>query len=176
MTIHIETERLRLRDFTNEDLDDCWRLSSIEEVMRYTAQSIPSRSEMQQIIEKEIMGDYEKHGFGFWIMELKSTGEFMGYCGLKRWQKDNDEVVIGYRMFKKFWGKGYASEATIPCVEYGFNKLGLNRIAGYAHPDNLGSVKVLRKLHMEQCTTLTIKGVEYLGFELSREKWLTSKN
>jgi len=72
----------------------------------------------------------------------------MGWCGLKYLSEQN-EVDVGYRFMKKFWGFGYATEAALACIEYGFARLDLHRIVGRALPANLGSIKVLEKCGME---------------------------
>jgi RimJ/RimL family protein N-acetyltransferase len=68
--------------------------------------------------------------------------EFLGWCGLK-YLFETNEVDLGYRFMKKFWGKGYATEAALACIEYGFATLNLHQIVGRALPGNLASIKVL---------------------------------
>jgi RimJ/RimL family protein N-acetyltransferase len=84
------------------------------------------------------MADYTKHGFGRWVVALKTTGEMVGWAGLK-FLEESKEVDIGYRLLSEFWGKGYATEASRPCIEYGFKQLGLNTIIAFVLPDNSAS-------------------------------------
>ena len=80
---------------------------------------------------------------------MKNIGnEFIGFAGLK-YLDDMDEVDLGYRFAKEYWGKGIATEAAKACVDYGFNKLGLSRIIAMVLPQNKGSIRVLEKLNFK---------------------------
>jgi RimJ/RimL family protein N-acetyltransferase len=74
--------------------------------------------------------------------------EFIGWCGLK-YLPETNEVDLGYRFMKKFWGNGYATEAALACIEYGFTRLNLRLVVGRALPANLASIKVLEKCGMK---------------------------
>jgi [ribosomal protein S5]-alanine N-acetyltransferase len=78
---------------------------------------------------------------------LKQDLAFIGWCGLK-YRAELREIDLGYRFIKKYWGKGYATEAAFACMRYGFEKLGLQRIVGRALPPNATSVKGLEKCGM----------------------------
>ncbi len=79
-------------------------------------------------------------------MTLKD-GTFLGWCGLKYFP-ETDEVDLGYRFMKKYWGKGYATESSRACLNYGFHELKLKRIMAKAMPENKDSLKVMQKLGM----------------------------
>ena len=74
-------------------------------------------------------------------------GTYLGWCGLKYFP-EQEEVDLGYRLKKKFWGQGYATEASRACLDYGFHQLGLGRIIAKVMPENLASLKVVQKLRM----------------------------
>jgi RimJ/RimL family protein N-acetyltransferase len=86
-------------------------------------------------------------------VHVKSTLEFLGWCGLK-YRSELNEIDLGYRFKKDGWGKGYATEAAYASIQYGFEKIGLRRIVARAEIDNIGSWKVL-----EKC------GLTYIGDE-----------
>jgi ribosomal-protein-alanine N-acetyltransferase len=91
------------------------------------------REEIHKRIEQNVMGDYEKYGYGRYAVILKETDEFIGFSGLKYLEELN-EVELGYRFLRKCWGKGIATEAGRPFIEYGFGELGLKKIIGLVHP------------------------------------------
>lgn len=140
----LETERLRLREMTPDDAEFGYLLNLDEDVVRYTGdKSFESIDEARFFMSK--YDSYKKYGYGRWACELKTTSELVGWCGLK-----NDEGVIdlGYRFFKKDWGKGYATESSIACLEYGHTALKMPAIIAKAANDNPASLRVMQKIGM----------------------------
>ena len=82
---------------------------------------------------------------GRWAIHLKSNDEFIGWCGLKHIIEEN-EIDLGYRLFEKYWGNGYASEAAKATLDYGVNNLKLTNIIARAAKDNVASINVIKKL------------------------------
>lgn len=145
--LHIETNRLILRPFTLDDIEDSYQMNLDSEVSKYTGDGgVVSRDEIVRRIMEDVLGDYEKYGFGRLAVELKESNKFIGFCGLK-YLNDLKEVDLGYRYMSKYWGKGYATESAKACIEYGFKKLKLNKIIAMVLPENIASVKVLEKLN-----------------------------
>ncbi len=144
MSFIIETSRLRLREFTPEDAALMYELNFDPEVVHYTGNGAFESIEAAEIFIRNYP-DYQKNGFGRWIMFTKDTNEFIGWCGLKL---VDGEVDLGYRLLKKHWNKGYASEAAIACLDFGFNTLNLKRIIARADRDNIASIRVMEKIGM----------------------------
>ncbi|KAB2916863.1 MAG: GNAT family N-acetyltransferase [Bacteroidetes bacterium] len=142
--IIIETPRLCLYEFTESDAPDFYELNADPEVMRYTGDKAFATVEEARDLVRNYK-QYELRGYGRWTMIHKQTGEFIGWCGL-RYFEDWQETDIGYRLHRRFWNQGYATEAGKACIEYGFNQLSLPRIIGRARKDNLASIRVLEKL------------------------------
>ena len=88
----------------------------------------------------------------------------MGWCGLK-YRPELDEVDLGYRYHKAFWGKGYATEAARASLEYGFNEAKLQRIVGRAEHANIGSLKVLEKCGMQYIGDEAVDGCDVRTYE-----------
>lgn len=144
MTKILETPRIYLREMTPEDAENAYWLNLDPEVLQYTGDDpFESVEEAREFLEK--YESYRTYGFGRWAMILKETGEYLGWCGLK-YTPELDEFDIGYRLLKKFWGKGYATEAAEACLELGFNHFGMQTIVGRAMPENGASVRVLEKI------------------------------
>jgi RimJ/RimL family protein N-acetyltransferase len=143
MKIILETERLLLREFTPKDGFHFYHLNNDPDVVKYTGNSaFSSLEEANKFILN--YNDYKLNGFGRWAVLLKDTNEFLGWCGLK-FEEEKNEIDLGFRFYKKYWRKGYATESAIACVNYGFNKLKLKEIVGRAYLENKASISVLKK-------------------------------
>ncbi|TSJ42520.1 GNAT family N-acetyltransferase [Fluviicola chungangensis] len=154
----IETPRLFLREMTPDDAENAYMLNLDPEVLRYTGDDpFEGVEEARKFLEN--YESYQKYGFGRWAMILKETGEYLGWCGLK-YTPELDEFDIGYRLMKKFWGKGYATEAAEACLDLGFNQFGMETIVGRAMPENGASVRVLEKIGLTYLKNRMTNGTE----------------
>lgn len=142
--IIIETPRLYLYEMAEADAADFYELNADPEVMRYTG-DVPFTDveDARQLVVN--YHQYQLRGYGRWTIIHKQTGEFIGWCGL-RYIEDWQETDVGYRLLRRFWNQGYATEAAKACIEYGFCQLHLSRIIGRTHKNNLASIRVLEKL------------------------------
>ena len=148
MNVVIETERLLLRTFTMNDVQLIYDLNSDSNVTRYTHDLITSREQAKEILEKVILPQYALYNHGRWAVHTKNDLEFIGWCGLK-YRFERNEVDLGYRFKTTAWGKGFATEGAYATLDYGFNKLNIQKIAGRAVPENVGSWRVLEKIGMQ---------------------------
>src|SRR5713101_4063847 len=132
----LETERLLLREFVPEDVDPLAAVLSDPETMRYYPAAL-DRAGVAAWIERN-QRRCADDGHGLWAMVLKSSGEVVGDCGLTRQTVDgSDEIEIGYHVRRDLWGRGYAPEAARACRDYGFARLGVNRLISLIRPENL---------------------------------------
>ena len=163
--IIIQTERLVLRQFRFKDAKNLFKLNDDPEVMLYTGDP-PFKSEKGARIFIENYGHYQKHGFGRWAVILKDNSDFIGWCGFKQ---HVDYVDLGFRFYKKYWGKGYATEAAIGCLDYGLDHLDLEEVVGRVASKNKASIRVLEKLGMTFWKEDECNGIEnslYFRLEL----------
>lgn len=145
MKITLETERLYLREFTIDDAQLLIDLNSSIDVTRYTGDGpVKDMEEAKRILTDIIFPQY-KNNIERWAVHLKSTDEFIGWCGLK-YLVETDEIDLGYRFFKTHWGKGYASESARAVLDYGVNKLQLKNIIARAAKANTASINVIKKM------------------------------
>ena len=148
MNIIIETNRLLLRNFTLDDAALIYELNLDPEVTLYTGDPIQDINQAQDVLEQTILPQYALYNHGRWAVHVKPTQKFIGWCGLKA-RPERNEIDLGYRLMKKAWGNGYATEAAYACLKYGFEKLNLQRIVGRAMPENTASLRVLEKCDMQ---------------------------
>ena len=152
----LETERLILRELIPEDANLIFELNADKEVVKHTGdQSFNSIKEAREFLCN--YQDYKLNGFGRWGVFIASNNEFIGWCGLKL--HHDGFVDIGFRLMKKYWNKGFATEAASGCLRYGFEQLNLREIFARVAEENKASIKVLEKLNMIFVRKETCNGI-----------------
>lgn len=143
----IETERLVLRAITYDDKEELFQLHTDPEVQKWTGE--PVVESMEEIEEAIAIRhhDYKTYGFGRLATIEKETSAFIGWAGLT-YLPEFDKVDIGYRFKKKYWGMGFATEASKAIIDHGFNVLNLDLIIAIAMPGNKASIRVMEKVGM----------------------------
>lgn len=154
MKIFIETPRLLIREMLPDDLEGMFIMDSDPEVHKYLGnQPVKDIETIKQVIEF-VRRQYKDFGIGRWSVIDKSTQEFMGWTGFKFNTEERNGHVnyidIGYRLQKRHWGKGIASECAESCMQYGLNELKYDKILAAAHIDNIASNKVLQKIGLSK--------------------------
>ena len=141
----LETGRLLLREFVPGDADALAAVISDPETMRFYPQPV-DRAGVESWIERN-RRRYRDDGHGLWAMVLKASGEVIGDCGLTRQTVDAvDEIEIGYHVRHDLWGRGLAPEAAGACRDYGFERLGAERLISLIRPENSPSRRVAEKV------------------------------
>jgi len=171
------TARLRLRMWRREDADAFAELNAQPEVMRYLRDGAPMSREDSDRLLDACEEHWRRHGFGLWAVELRGSGEFVGFTGLAYptfLPEVMPDVEVGWRLAHRFWKRGYATEGGRAALTYGFDQLGLERVVSIARLDNLASRRVMEKLgmrpdrearHPELGTLLSVHAI-------TRERWL----
>lgn len=146
----INSERIYLRAFTLEDLNLLHCLNSDPEVMEFIKK--PESLEESEESLKRCISYYEGNGLGIWAMHLIDTDEFIGLFIFRPYENSED-IELGYRLHKKFWGKGYASEMTNTIIDYAFDVLEIPELFAVTMPGNINSEKVLKKCGFRKAGT-----------------------
>ena len=158
----IKTARLTLRSFTLQDAEPLHYILIIPGVLEYFPSSDPPGLErVQKLVERQI-NHWEDHNYGWWAVEPTGAGELIGWSGLQ-YLPETDEIEIDYLLSKLYWGKGLATESAIAGLDYGFNSLGIEKIIGIVHPENVASQKVLEKIGLR-----FQEQTEYFGLECDK--------
>lgn len=136
--MYLETDRLILREYTMDDFDFIYKILSDEETMQHYPHPFDGKK-VKYWIEWNIE-NYEIYGFGLWAVILKETGELIGDCGITM-QNIGGKIKpeIGYHIHKKYWRRGYGSEAAKKCRDYIFENTPFNIIYSYMKYTNVGS-------------------------------------
>lgn len=153
----IETPRLLLREFRTQDLAALHALVADPAVMRFS-DGIESEADAGRRLDG-YREAYVRHGFGKWAVVHKESARVIGYCGFGIEEFDGQrEPELGFRLAPKFWGLGLASEAALACSQHAFATLGFQRFLGFAHPENIASIRILEKLGMRHLGNRTFHG------------------
>ncbi len=142
------SKRLVFRQFNIDDAALIHRMNSDPLVLKYVHE-LPSTPERAlERLQNSILPHYDQYGYGRWAVQLKEGNDFIGWCGLK-FRPERKETDLGYRFIPSYWGYGYASEAAMACLEYGFHHLLLTRITATAHVENTASLHIIQKCNMQ---------------------------
>lgn len=145
----IETERLLLRMYMQEELEIVYKMLADKDVTRFYPPGFSIKREDVLSSLPRRLKRWREQGFGQLGVFEKKSGKLTGYCGLQYFDS-TPEVEIFYGLFKEFWGKGYATEAAKAMLRFGFEETNLDKIAAGTHPDNFASQKILQKIGLEK--------------------------
>ncbi len=175
MNIVAETERLLLREVLPEDVEGFFKLDADPEVHRYLGNNpITTTKQAEEVIDF-IRKQYGINGIGRWAIIEKSTNTFVGWTGLKlvteTVNNHTDFYDLGYRLLKKYWRKGIATESAIASLNYGFETMNLKKIYAAAHVGNVGSNAILKNLGFQFVETFYYDGEEHNWYQIEKPKW-----
>jgi RimJ/RimL family protein N-acetyltransferase len=178
--IMIETPRLVLRRWREEDVLPMAAINADPEVMRWIRDG-SVRDEQQSRAQIESWEQqWEEQGFGLFAVELRETGELAGFTGLAVptfMPEVMPAVEVGWRLGRDHWGRGLASEAARVAVRHAFDQAGLSRIVSIAQVGNVASERVMVKLGMTVDRELTPAGSGRPSrvYALTRAEYLASR-
>ena len=173
MNIHFETDTVLVRDFISTDAQGIFDLDTDPDVMKFLGGvTLNELSEAQSLVD-DIIWQYQEFGMGRLAIIHKATDEFVGWTGIKRERKLRDFVYydMGYRLRKKFWGQGIATDTARLSLNYGFNELNLKEINAAADMLHFASQKVLLKSGMQPDGTFYYLGEEHNWYSIDKKRW-----
>jgi RimJ/RimL family protein N-acetyltransferase len=164
----LETERLELRRFTEDDVENLVELDSDPDVMRFINGGRPApREEIENEFLPAILDHYERYaGYGFFAAVEKSTEQFVGWFHFRPARgAPPDEVELGYRLRRSAWGKGYATEGSRALIHKGFAELGVQRVVASTMVVNVASRRVMEKAGLKFARTFHQPWPDYIEGE-----------
>ena len=165
----IETSRLTLRYITSLDAPALMPILGDEEVMRYSITGVHSPKQIKQFIEQRLLS-YLERGFGLYALVHKQNCQTIGYCGFfVQSIEENKEVEVGYRLAKKYWGQGLATEAGLAVIKYGRERFNFQRFICLIEPENQRSIRVATKLGMKFEKKIIYHGLDVAMYSLNCE-------
>jgi len=166
----LETPRLTLRPFREEDVDLLSELMANQDFMRFSL-GVYTREQTVGFLEKVLA--WERGGLpSQFAVEIKPTGTLLGYCDfLHQVADERNEIEIGYRVHPDYWNKGLATEAARAVRDHAFRDLNLPRVISLIHPKNIASQRVAEKIGMSLEKQTIYRGFLTNVFSLSRARW-----
>lgn len=162
----LETSRLTLRYITSRDAEALMPILGDAEVMQFSIIGIHSSKQIKQFIEQRLIS-YLEYGFGLYALVHKPNQELIGYCGFFIQSiEQQKEVEIGYRLAKKYWGQGLATEAAKAVVDYGQQRFNFRRFVCLIEIKNNRSIRVAQKLGMKLEKKIIYHGLNVAMYSL----------
>jgi RimJ/RimL family protein N-acetyltransferase len=146
--VELGTERLVMRGWRESDLAPWAAMNADPQVRRYLGP--PLSYEQAAARARNYQDDLDRYGYGFWAVQVRCSGEFIGFTGLDRVDEETPltGIEIGWRLARPAWGHGYATEAARAALRYGFDALGLPEIVSVTAAPNMRSRAVMQRLGM----------------------------
>jgi len=155
-----------------EDVDPFFEMDSDPEVHKYLGtRPVESRDQIIETIHY-VRQQYIDNGIGRWAIVDKSASQFIGWTGLKRVKEmmnnQTNYYDLGYRLIRKYWGKGYATETASASLHFGFDKLNLDEIIATVNCKNAASNAVVQKLGFTLSETFYLHELKHNWYTLNK--------
>ncbi|SJZ34741.1 Protein N-acetyltransferase, RimJ/RimL family [Marinactinospora thermotolerans DSM 45154] len=172
----IETPRLLLRRWREEDVAPFAAINSDPQVMRWIGDGTVRDLDQTRAQVAAIERGWEERGFGLFALELRESGELVGFTGLavpRFLPEVLPAVEIGWRLGRPFWGRGLAGEAARATLRSAFLEHRLERVVGIARTENTASIRVMRRLGMRRERTTVLPGTHHsvVVYEITRDAY-----
>ncbi|MEL6496094.1 MAG: GNAT family N-acetyltransferase [Cyanobacteria bacterium J06623_7] len=163
----IETPNLTLRYITSRDASALKSILGDAEVMRYSIVGVHDDRQIKQFIEQRLLS-YLECGFGLYALVHKQSQEMIGYCGFFIQSiAQQQEVEVGYRLARQYWGRGLGTEAARAVVQYGRERYNFQRFVCLIEPENIRSVRVATKLGMSLEKRIIYHGLDVAMYSMN---------
>lgn len=183
----IESPRLRLRAWRGADSGAYVSIIGDPEVMRHMGSGLRYRAKraaasvvarLSGVEARRAIAALERHwarrGYGEWAVEESASGELVGQIGFihhSDWRASRAKVEIGWRLARRAWGRGLATEGASAALAHGFEHLRLDRVISIAHRENRRSQRVMEKLGMERQGAVHWHGSDVVWYAIDRVEW-----
>lgn len=154
------------------------RIYQAEGVLRYFPNSaVPPLEKVERFIANQ-QAHWDKHGYGNWGLLPDGKTEIIGWAGLQ-YLPELDETEVGFLLDRSHWGKGFATEAALAALKFGFEHFDLDHIIALVHPENRASQRVIEKCGMAYVDSLALWGMELMRYRANKEAfdriWIQEK-
>lgn len=172
----LETNRLIIRKFEENDLDEVFDYASNQEVMRYLPEDVFSKDDTRKFLKKNAYEKAEEYA-----VILKEENKVIGHIVFHPWYEPFKTWEIGWVFNDKYHRRGFASEAALKILEYGFENLKLHRIIATCDPRNIASYKVMEKIGMRReghnikAVNINNEWLDEYFYAILDEEWLVKK-
>ncbi len=175
----IETARLRLRNWREEDVEPFVAATNTDPVMRWLG-GVLDPSALAERVRGRFMRWQEERGYTFWVVERTADAALLGFCGLKRADDPGSpvegELEVGWRLREDAWGQGYAQEAATASLDHAFHALSARQVVALTVVGNVPSWRLMDRLGMTRRPDLDYVGPAWadgpvIVYAIGREQW-----
>lgn len=168
MTV-VQTSRLTLRPLVPSDAPEYAAMRYHPDVSKWLMPPVGDPVEAAQRSIGRFAEQWDERGYSPWA--VVRDGRLIGHCGLNHVPEfDGTEVL--WALHPDGWGKGYATEAAVAALEFGFGPIGLEEIFAITRPDNIASQAVVKRLGLQYRRADTYRGFDMYYFDIAREAWI----
>lgn len=149
--LEIRTTRLLLRRWRDDDLEQVIEMNADPNVMEFIGPTLDADQSKAMVARAQL--SWEQHGYGRLAVEVSGSGTVIGFVGLAKTRIDahfTPAVEIGWRLSKKYWGHGYATEGALAVKAFAFENLALPQIVSFTSEGNLNSRRVMEKIGLSR--------------------------
>lgn len=161
MNVYLETNRLILRQFIEDDLNDLFKLNSDLEIMRYINGGQPANyQDIKHDLFKKLVDYQTNQDYGYWAAVEKTSNKFIGWFHFLTTTNfayltefnlvSGNEIALGYRLCRDNWNRGFASEGSKAIIAKGFSELGVTKVVSWALVENKASIRVMEKVGLKR--------------------------
>ena len=168
--VRLETERLLMRWFREDDFDQLCHISANPEVMRFLGDGKPMTAMEAWRQMATFMGHWYFRGYGIWAVEEKLTGKLVGRIGFMNpagWPG----FELGWTLGREYWGQGFATEGARRALEYAFTEMDRDHVISLIAPENVASIRVAERLGEKVEGQTQVTGKDVLIYGIDREVW-----
>ena len=166
-----ETERLIARKLSHQDVPVLTAMLSDPEVMKFSVRGVCDEEATRKFVDW-CLECYAFHEIGPWALCEKKSGDFIGFCGVgPELVGDVEEINLGYRLARRFWHQGYATEAVKGVLQYAFDQKHCESVIVIIEPEHTASVRVTEKVGFGDYTTREFHARPVRVYRMSRDDW-----
>lgn len=156
----LETQRLRLREFTSADTDFIITLLNSPGWLQFIGdRNVRTKEEALTYLENGPLKSYRENGFGLWMVELKEHNTPIGMCGIIA-RPNLEKPDIGFAFLPEYNGKGYAYEMAAATLDYAREELNIQVLYAITLAENKNSIRLLEKIGLKYSKVITFEGSE----------------
>lgn len=171
-----ETRRLIGRQLSRLDLSELTKILSDPEVMKYSVRGVCDENATRDFIDW-CLECYESHGMGPWALVEKGSTDLVGFCGVGPEMVDGiEEANLGYRLAKRYWNQGLASEAAKGVLDYAFCQRQLATVVVIIEPEHVASLRVAENAGFNEFSALAFHDRPVRLYRLSCQEWSALRN